>query len=293
MTAKTKARNGCVGCLGLLVITIVILAVVGAGVSSLVSPGKSETPGQDAIAYVNTFRTDAGQVNANIEVVAIDIGSKASIDRVAQDAQQAHDNLDNVRDDFAQTTTTSGNLGNAELEVFTAANDLKNAMGALVTYTGSPNPATLAQFTTQFQTARGEWNDGVRVVWDIAGRRGAPTLDVGSSNGATSSSTTAAGSATTTTTSSAALRSCDPNISAGADTSCPFAENVFKAVAAAYQSTGSIPSQVSAFSPVTEKHYSLACVNADQQVACSDQTGSLVTFSVASVKAFGPVTSST
>jgi hypothetical protein len=223
--------------------------------------------------------------------VEIAIGSKESADQVAQAAQTAHDNLDAIRTDFALTTSTSGNLGNAEIEIFGAVNDLKNAMGALVTYAGTPNAATLAKFNTQYETAAGEWNDGVRLVWDIAGRRGAPTLDVGSSNGA-SSSTTAASSATTTTP-SAALRSCDPNISAGADTSCPFAENVFKAVAAAYQSTGSIPSQVSAFSPVTAKHYSLACVNADQQVACSDQTGSLVTFSVASVKAFGPTTSST
>ena len=43
-----------------------------------------------------------------------------------------------------------------------AADDMKNAMGALVAYTGDPNPATLAQFTTKYGRARDEWNTGIK-----------------------------------------------------------------------------------------------------------------------------------
>jgi len=42
-------------------------------------------------------------------------------------------------------------------------------MGALVAYTGNPNPATLAQFATAYQNAVTEWNQSLRAVWSAAG----------------------------------------------------------------------------------------------------------------------------
>lgn len=158
---------------------LVIIAVVG-GVRALISSGgrggHADNARRDARSYITgNLGIEADHVTAYVAVVEIDIGPHTSIDKVAQDAQQAHDHLDAVRDDFA-TADDSGDLGKAETEVFTAANDLKNAMGALVAYTGDPNPATLAQFTTQYQTAKGEWNDGVKTIWRIARRKGAPTI---------------------------------------------------------------------------------------------------------------------
>ena len=64
-----------------------------------------------------------------------------------------------------------------EVELFTAANDLKNAMGAVASYTGNPNPATLAHFTTQYQNAVGEWDDSVKTIWGIAAESNPPTVD--------------------------------------------------------------------------------------------------------------------
>lgn len=94
---------------------------------------------------------------------------------VDQFAQQAHDSIDGVRNDFA-TGDDSGALENAEAEMFDAANGLKNSMGAVVAYTGNPNPATLASFTIQYQPAEAEWNDGVRKVWRLAHKPKPPTL---------------------------------------------------------------------------------------------------------------------
>lgn len=99
----------------------------------------------------------------------------AAVDQFAQLAQQAHDSIDGVRDDFA-TGDDSGALENAEAEMFDAANGLKNSMGAVVAYTGNPNPATLASFTTQYQPATAEWNDGVRKLWRLAHEPKPPTL---------------------------------------------------------------------------------------------------------------------
>jgi hypothetical protein len=40
-----------------------------------------------------------------------------------------------------------------------------NSMSALVACTGDPNPATLAQFNSQWQAAVSRWDDGVFKVY--------------------------------------------------------------------------------------------------------------------------------
>ena len=60
--------------------------------------------------------------------------------------------------------------------MFAAANDLKNAMGALVAYTGDPNAASLAHFSSQYQSSVAEWNDGIRTIWRLAKLKEPPVL---------------------------------------------------------------------------------------------------------------------
>jgi hypothetical protein len=137
---------------------------------------------KDARAWINSLEVDANKVQANLEVVQISLGlaiknsSESNVYKLAQYAQQAHDNIDSIRQEFANTTTDSGALGDAQLAAFSGANDLKNSMGALVAYTGDPNPATLASFSSQYQKARGEWNYGVRTIWRMAHKKHAPTV---------------------------------------------------------------------------------------------------------------------
>jgi len=132
--------------------------------------------------WIRDHFLDADRVQANIEdtqaVLGITIKSPtlANVNQLAQQAQQAHDNLDAIRTDFASGSSDSGTLGDAELSAFSGANDLKNAMGALVAYTGNPNPATLAHFTSQYQGAVAEWNSGIRTIWRVAHRRQPPTV---------------------------------------------------------------------------------------------------------------------
>jgi hypothetical protein len=165
------------GCLTFIVLVVVVVVVISA-----VSGGKSQTPKQQAQGYIKSMSRDVNTVQASVESVqaGMVILSKGGVtadalNQFAQLAQQAHDSIDAVRQDFA-TTDTSGNLGNSEVELFAAANDLKNAMGAVVAYTGNPNPATLAHVTSQYQNAVGEWDDGVTTVWSIAGESKPPTL---------------------------------------------------------------------------------------------------------------------
>jgi hypothetical protein len=172
--SQSNARSGCLGLI-VIVVAIAIIATVTSG------GGKSETPRQVARAYIKTMHMDWNTVQVSVQSVQVGItlvskgASQGAVDQFAQLAQQAHDSIDNVRNDFA-TADTTGDLGNAEVEVFTAANDLKNAMGAVVTYTGNPNPETLAKFTSQYQNAVVEWDQGIRAIWRIAGERRAPTV---------------------------------------------------------------------------------------------------------------------
>ena len=150
------------------------------------SPSKPSKPAmpqseKDARAWINKLGADSNRVAANVRLVQLQVGiarrnpSVAAVDKLAQVAQQSHDNLDGIRDDFAYGDD-SGSLGNAELSAFSAANDLKNSMGALVTYTGTPNAATLASFNTQYAKARAEWNYGVRTIWRLAKKKHPPTV---------------------------------------------------------------------------------------------------------------------
>ena len=174
--AKASKPSAARGCLSVVVLVIVIVAVIAA-----VSGGSSRTPKQSAQGYIKSMSNDINRVQASVQDVqlAVALVSKSAttdnVNQLAQVAQQAHDGIDSIRTDFA-TSDTSGNLGNAEVELFTAANDLKNAMGAVVAYTGNPNPATLAHFTTQYQNAVSEWDDGVKTVWSIAGESNPPTV---------------------------------------------------------------------------------------------------------------------
>jgi serine/threonine-protein kinase len=75
------------------------------------------------------------------------------------------------------------------------------------------------------------------------------------------------------------LTACDPNIAVNSVTSCPFAENVFKAYADQYNGNrGQANAVVSASSPVTNKTYSMNCANNGATVTCTGGINSYVTF---------------
>jgi hypothetical protein len=177
-SGKEQAQ-GCMGCLGL----IVVIAVVAVVISAASSGGKGQTPRQQAAGYISKARRDIQMVQANVQVAEIDLGlaikdsSQSNVNQVAQAAQQAHDALDNIKDDLAlDGSTGSSSLDNAETQVFGACEELRDAMFDLVTYSGNPNPATLARLNSKFETGRGDWNSAVRYIWHVAQQAGPPTV---------------------------------------------------------------------------------------------------------------------
>jgi serine/threonine-protein kinase len=77
----------------------------------------------------------------------------------------------------------------------------------------------------------------------------------------------------------AGLRPCDQNISANAVTSCPFAEDTFKAYAHAYKRSRGVANEVvTAYSPVTGRTYTMSCTTSGGTVNCAGGNQAFVTF---------------
>ena len=176
---------------GMLLGAVLVAATLLVGCSSASpattadSTGTSSSISKQAVRFVQTVRTDATDIQT--DVVAPEAGvrlladdpsnvNQAAIDELATMAQQGHDDLANRKDAIAAATDGTGQIQTLEAEAYAGANDLKNALGALVAYTGNPNAATLAQFTSQFQTGQSEWNDAVTQLWQDAGATKPPTV---------------------------------------------------------------------------------------------------------------------
>jgi hypothetical protein len=78
------------------------------------------------------------------------------------------------------------------------------------------------------------------------------------------------------------LKKCDPNVSVNSVTTCPFAENVFKAFSQHAVSEGS--TTVEALSPVTHQSYHMTCAVSAGTVNCSGGHEALVVFSLHSAQ---------
>lgn len=169
------------GCLGLIVVVAIIIAVAASGGGG--GKGSSSSPEKEARDYIskNGHNINVGRVQ--YEHVALLIGllsksgseSETVVNELAKVAQEAHNEIDSFRDELFKSDGDK-KLSEATLELSEGANELKNAMGTMVAYTGNPNPATLAHLTTQLQAAKAKWNEGVEHIWEIAGERGAYRL---------------------------------------------------------------------------------------------------------------------
>lgn len=124
---------------------------------------------------INFGRVDYEHVATLIALSSKSPEDTEVVDEIAKVAQEAHDEIDGFRQELFETEA-GGKLKEATFELSEGANELKNAMGAIVAYTGNPDPATLAHATTQLQTAKSKWNESVEEIWHIANEPGAITL---------------------------------------------------------------------------------------------------------------------
>jgi hypothetical protein len=166
---------------GLAVLLLIAIAgTSGCGESESSNPATAEKEAREYISQKG-HNINVGRVDYEHVALLVGLASKAGgesttvIDELAKVAQEAHNEIDSFREELFKT---DGNrkLKEATFELSEGANELKNAMGGLVAYTGNPNPATLAHFSTQLEAAKGKWNEGVDQIWTIAGEHGAYRL---------------------------------------------------------------------------------------------------------------------
>lgn len=118
------------------------------------------------------------------------------------------------------------------------------------------------------------------------------TTTQGVSSPAPTSTPTAAAPTGGTSTDTGTLSACDPNVSANGSTSCPFAENVFRAYAAQYEINGSSSDiNVQASSPVTGRSYGMRCHTIAAVVTCLGGTNARVVFALHAVQVYRPTRS--
>lgn len=143
--------------------------------------GKAKSQQQQAQDWITKVGSDARSIQELVQQVqtatrtAAATTTPATLQGLANVAQTAHDALATYKSEYA-LSGVSGQVGNAVLGVFAAVNDLKNAMGGIVAYTGDPNPATAAKMTSQYQSAVQEWNSAVDTIWTAAGQDNPPDL---------------------------------------------------------------------------------------------------------------------
>lgn len=175
--AKGSAKGGCLGLVVLVIIVVIIVAAVSGG-------GSKSSPEKEARSYIASKSHTINIGRVDYEHVAALIGllgksgneSESVVNEIAKVAQEAHNEIDGFRQELFDSEASNEKLKSATLELSEGANELKNAMGAIVAYTGSPNPASLAHATTQMQAAKSKWNTGAEEVWNIAKESGAMTL---------------------------------------------------------------------------------------------------------------------
>jgi hypothetical protein len=125
---------------------------------------------------INYGRVDYEHVAALVALAGKAGNESSVINELAKVAQESHDQIDGFREELFKTGGDK-KLSEATFQLSEGAGELKNAMGALVAYTGNPNPATLAHFTVQLEAAQSKWNQGVDAVWEIAHEHGALRLE--------------------------------------------------------------------------------------------------------------------
>ena len=90
-------------------LVIVLALAVALSVSCPIAYGSSKTSvRQSARAYIGKHGPDANRVRANVLLVYLYVHERKSVDKVALAAQQAHDNLDALRDKFGLSITQKG-----------------------------------------------------------------------------------------------------------------------------------------------------------------------------------------
>ena len=218
----------------------------------------------DPLSASEYDQPDAGKRFVGVRVAISNVGGETYSDSVSNGAQM----IDSNDEQADSTIVTSGECSSA------FSSDLRLSPGSRevgcipfeINVQASPK-------TFQFAGDSGFGPDNVE--WRLTGAAATPS---------SSPATTSSGA---TTSAPAGTRPCDQNISAGSGTTCPFAENLFKAYWRHYSADGEQESvTVEATSPATGHSYTMQCDLSGGTVDCTGGDGAFVTFPLHAVEIY-------
>jgi hypothetical protein len=162
----------------------VLAAAMTLGAASPAMAASKPKVSKQAQRFIKAEGSEASVVQAEVEDVLTQLGivikdkgaNQSDLVSLANLAQKVHDMLSSMHDDFIGASDGSGAIQNDEFNVSDGENGLKNSMGALVKFTGAPNAANEASFSTQYNNGLGQWNAGVKALWAAAAKKGAPVI---------------------------------------------------------------------------------------------------------------------
>jgi hypothetical protein len=131
-----------------------------------------------AKAYVASHGADvklAAGYEHDVQIAIAEVVNSPLMSPLQISAQKAYNKLYKILPHFKGPYKQDA-LGRTEQEVATQANALEKSMETLLNYTAFPTPATLTEYTDQYQDAVLGWNKAVKAIWTAANAPKPPVI---------------------------------------------------------------------------------------------------------------------
>ncbi len=166
------------GCLPLLLVFAVVIGAIVIAVTVVAghSPKKGAAGGNARLASdIQTVNSGVSGVRTELGIATKSNASSADVDQLSHLAQVEEGTLTNLKSRVAAEVPNN----TAGRDLTNAATRLRNSMGTLVAYTGSPTPPRLARFATQYDTGVADWNHAVGEIYSSPTSSPPPTIPTG------------------------------------------------------------------------------------------------------------------
>jgi len=142
----------------------------------------SSSDQMDAARFVNEHVAGTARAATATKALEADVSRLSSsptgpqLERLARAAREGRRNVVQVGEWNVAEGGEEEDLPRAEAEVTEGANELANAMSALLGYARAPTAAALTRYESELAHGREEWNGGISQLWYLAHESNPPTV---------------------------------------------------------------------------------------------------------------------
>jgi hypothetical protein len=131
-----------------------------------------------AKAYIAAHGADIKLVvryESTVQTAIAEVVNSPLMTPLQQSTQETYNQLDKILPRFHGPYKQDA-LGLTEQEISTQAKAIHSSMKTLLSYVAYPTPATLTEYTDQYQKAVLAWNRAIKAVWTVANVLKPPTI---------------------------------------------------------------------------------------------------------------------